>query len=207
MTASSAIKNPILVRERRSALIQAAIEVFSEKGYHASRVSDVAQRAGLSQGTVYNYVGSKEDLLYLVCEDFAFGYEETVGGVIKSTEDPVERLHALIRATIDVVFTYRTHFLVLQRELHCVDKDRRKPFLRHAAQKRKMIEDVVLEAAKAEGVIVSNSLVKANILIYLPGVIISKAWDLRGKVSDRVVAEELMAFMLKGLGFSTPYNS
>jgi TetR/AcrR family fatty acid metabolism transcriptional regulator len=50
-------------REKRRAILRAAIQVFAEKGYHACRVQDVAAEAGVAYGLVYHYFSSKEDLL------------------------------------------------------------------------------------------------------------------------------------------------
>ena len=48
--------------ERRQQILSAALEVFSRTGYHATNVSDVAARAGVSQGTIYWYFESKDEL-------------------------------------------------------------------------------------------------------------------------------------------------
>jgi len=48
--------------ERRKQILAAALKVFTEKGYHAANVSDVAAEAGVSQGTIYWYFDSKEAL-------------------------------------------------------------------------------------------------------------------------------------------------
>jgi AcrR family transcriptional regulator len=48
--------------ERRKQILDAALTVFSQKGYHATNVSDVAAQAGVSQGTIYWYFESKEAL-------------------------------------------------------------------------------------------------------------------------------------------------
>lgn len=50
-------------REKRRAILRAAILVFAEKGYHACRVQDVARQAGVAYGLVYHYFSSKEELL------------------------------------------------------------------------------------------------------------------------------------------------
>jgi AcrR family transcriptional regulator len=198
--AGTSIKNPILVRERRAALVRAAIDVFSAKGYHASRVADVAQAAGISQGTVYNYVGSKEDLLYMVCEDHLRGYERIVTSAMAKVTEPRERLEALLRATIEAIFSYRKHYIVMLRELHLVERERRRAFMRLAAEQRKICEDILCEIAQQEGFDVGNSLITANVMIFLPSFIISRGWDLRGKVSDEEIADTLVAFMRRGLG-------
>ncbi|ACL02302.1 transcriptional regulator, TetR family [Desulfatibacillum aliphaticivorans] len=50
--------------ERKNKLLQAAAEVFAEKGYTGASISDVAARAGMGKGTVYGYFPSKEDLFF-----------------------------------------------------------------------------------------------------------------------------------------------
>ena len=55
------------LREQRSTqLLNAAQRVFSRQGFHAANISDVAAEAGVSQGTVYHYFDSKEELLLAV---------------------------------------------------------------------------------------------------------------------------------------------
>ncbi|WP_236587633.1 TetR/AcrR family transcriptional regulator [Tumebacillus amylolyticus] len=44
-------------------ILEAAVKVFSEKGFNASRTSEVAKEAGVSEGTVFNYFKTKKDLL------------------------------------------------------------------------------------------------------------------------------------------------
>jgi len=49
-------------------LLKAATKVFTAKGYRQAQMSDIAREMGVSQGTLYNYVESKEALFQLVCE-------------------------------------------------------------------------------------------------------------------------------------------
>ena len=53
---------------RRRQIVDAATQVFAGKGFHAANVSDVAARAGVSQGTIYWYFESKESLFTAVLE-------------------------------------------------------------------------------------------------------------------------------------------
>jgi TetR/AcrR family fatty acid metabolism transcriptional regulator len=62
----SAAKDPIreqLIEARRSQILDAAATVFAEKGFHRATTRDIARTAGVSQGTIYNYFDTKEDLL------------------------------------------------------------------------------------------------------------------------------------------------
>ncbi|HEX2868185.1 MAG TPA: TetR/AcrR family transcriptional regulator [Ignavibacteriales bacterium] len=53
----------LLRKESRQKIQDAALEVFARQGYHSSTVSSIAKAAGVSQGLLYNYFKSKEDVL------------------------------------------------------------------------------------------------------------------------------------------------
>ena len=85
--------------ERKSQILQAANSVFSRKGFHAANVSDVAAEAGVSQGTVYHYFDSKEELFMAVFEAWETGNlnREVLAAMDVSTSAS-ERLHYLAHA-------------------------------------------------------------------------------------------------------------
>jgi AcrR family transcriptional regulator len=76
-------KRQQLREERRKQILGAALAVFSEKGFHAANVSDVAARAGVSQGTIYWYFDSKEDLISAAILSFV---EELAQGALAVAE-------------------------------------------------------------------------------------------------------------------------
>jgi AcrR family transcriptional regulator len=49
--------------DRRRAILDAAVKVFAHQGFHACRVSDIADEAGVAYGLVYHYFGSKDEVL------------------------------------------------------------------------------------------------------------------------------------------------
>jgi TetR/AcrR family fatty acid metabolism transcriptional regulator len=51
---------------RRESIIRAAIEVFSKKDFKAASISEIAQRAGIADGTIYQYFRNKEDLFFSI---------------------------------------------------------------------------------------------------------------------------------------------
>jgi len=63
MTARQARKERI-TQERREQILQAALSVFSARGYGESTMADVAEAAGVGVGTIYNYYRDKRDLLF-----------------------------------------------------------------------------------------------------------------------------------------------
>jgi AcrR family transcriptional regulator len=62
----SANPDPIrgqLIEARRNQILDAAVAVFAEKGFHRATTKDIAGRAGIAEGTIYNYFDSKDALL------------------------------------------------------------------------------------------------------------------------------------------------
>lgn len=76
---------------RPGELVQAALELFVERGYASTRLEDVAQRAGVSKGTIYLYYGSKEELMRaairLAVQPKLQFAEEAMEGSDRSTQD------------------------------------------------------------------------------------------------------------------------
>jgi AcrR family transcriptional regulator len=52
--------------EKRRQILDAAVHAFARKGYHACRVSEIAEEAGVAYGLVYHYFGSKEEVLQTI---------------------------------------------------------------------------------------------------------------------------------------------
>lgn len=59
---------PNVSEERRDQIMNAAEEVFSQKGFSDARMDDIAEETGLSKGTLYLYYKSKDDLIIAILE-------------------------------------------------------------------------------------------------------------------------------------------
>ena len=80
--------------ERPAEITAAALEVFSEHGYSAARVGDVAKRAGVSKGLLYLYFKTKEELFKAVIRSFVV---PRVDAMIKKFQDPELSSEAFLR--------------------------------------------------------------------------------------------------------------
>ncbi|MCS7154713.1 MAG: TetR/AcrR family transcriptional regulator [Bacteroidota bacterium] len=56
-------------QQRRNELLQAARQVFAERGYEGATLEEIAQRAQLGKGTVYNYFPSKQELFFSILDE------------------------------------------------------------------------------------------------------------------------------------------
>ena len=55
--------------DKRRLILDAAVHVFAQKGYHTSRVGDIAEEAGVAHGLLYHYFRSKEELLETIVRE------------------------------------------------------------------------------------------------------------------------------------------
>jgi AcrR family transcriptional regulator len=58
----------MLVAARRTQILDAAITVFSEKGFHRATIKEIARVAGIADGTIYTYFASKDEVLLAVLD-------------------------------------------------------------------------------------------------------------------------------------------
>jgi len=81
--------------EKRRRILRAAITVFARRGYHASKVGEVATEAGVAYGLVYHYFGSKEQLLETI-------FRRTWSNMLEAVEE-VEHSDAPVREQIRAI--------------------------------------------------------------------------------------------------------
>jgi len=107
---------------KRTLITDAAVEVFAERGFHQARISDIAKRAGVADGTIYLYFRNKEDLLLSMLEEkmdlLLAGLRTALDGV----EDPEERVRQFATFHFKQVRENRAVAEVLQVELRLSNK-------------------------------------------------------------------------------------
>src|SRR5438874_2792130 len=84
----------------RSALLESAARGLSRHGYGNLILEDVAREAGYTRGALYHLFDDKEDLALAVVEWVWETWQEQVGSLVDSRDDPVEALIALARGHI-----------------------------------------------------------------------------------------------------------
>ncbi|MER7717736.1 TetR/AcrR family transcriptional regulator [Streptomyces flaveolus] len=83
------------------AIIEAARAEFSEQGYGATSIRDIAQRAGVSLSALYYYYKGKQELLVAILDEGLDAYFSACEVALEAAgDDPAERLEALVSATV-----------------------------------------------------------------------------------------------------------
>ncbi|MBN1336537.1 MAG: TetR/AcrR family transcriptional regulator [Deltaproteobacteria bacterium] len=103
--------------DKRERIIDAAIAVFADRGFHKARVTDIAHRAGVADGTIYLYFRNKEDLLLTIFEEKMDLIIASLKATLAPIDDPLERIHAFALHHYSLVRRERALAEVLQVEL------------------------------------------------------------------------------------------
>lgn len=197
---STNVKDQRLVEDRRRRLVGAALKVFVRKGYHDATVREIGREAGFTQGTIYNYVRSKGDILYLVCDEKVRAHQEAVSRAIAGIADPARRLSTALRVLVDAMQAHQETVLLVYRESHALDRRSLHAILARVADFIGMFERMLLEARRAGQIRIGDSRLAANIVTFLPIIVAMRRWDLRRRVPRQVLSREVAEFMLAGLG-------
>ncbi|GAB6458727.1 MULTISPECIES: TetR/AcrR family transcriptional regulator [Bacillus cereus group] len=92
-------------RPKYNQIIDAAVIVIAEKGYHQAQVSKIAKQAGVADGTIYLYFKNKEDILISLFQEKMGEFVETIRQKTAGIESAVSKLFMLVE----------THFLLLSQ--------------------------------------------------------------------------------------------
>ena len=80
------------VEDKRRQLLDAAVRVFARKGYHASRVGDIAEEAGVAHGLLYHYFASKDQVLEAVFHENWSVLQARIASVEETDEPAADQL-------------------------------------------------------------------------------------------------------------------
>ncbi len=84
-------------QQKREIILQAALRVFAQKGFAATKMNDIAQQAGIGKGTLYEYFTSKEDLFFETFFHLFEQYDQIFQEKLQLTPNPIEKIKLIIQ--------------------------------------------------------------------------------------------------------------
>lgn len=137
-------------RPKYRQIIDAAVIVIAENGYHAAQVSKIAKQAKVADGTIYLYFKNKEDILISLFREKISGHLEQVKSELNRKPTASEKLFALIHRHFQMLVEDPHLAVVLQLELRQVNKELRKQINEILKDYLKVIDEVI-EFGKSTG--------------------------------------------------------
>ena len=122
----SQVTDEALVQRRRGQIIAAAVELFSKNGFYRTTILDIARKAGVSPGLIYQYVSDKEDVLLLALLSVLDSYKREIPLTLEGKTDPLERFWTAVNAYCRIVDQRRSATVLAYRSTKSLPEERRR---------------------------------------------------------------------------------
>ena len=181
---------------REDEIARGALSLFLDKGFHATSVREIAAASNLSMGGLYEYIGSKDDVLWLVYRHLLTGLDDAVTPST-SGEDLETTLTALMVATAD----YAGEVQFMYREAGALEPgDRERLAASERAQAGRlatMVEDGIASGHLAE----EDPELVAHLLTFLTAFFPLRRWLLRHRadLDADTIARSVARIVVQGL--------
>ncbi|MDR7073714.1 TetR/AcrR family transcriptional regulator [Fictibacillus barbaricus] len=134
-------------------IIDAAVNVIAEHGYHQSQVSKIAKEAGVADGTIYLYFKNKEDLLVSVFNEKMGTFIEKTENELKGKDTAIEKLRTLVEMHFKQLTADYELSIVTQLELRQTNRQLRAK-IGEVLKRYLNLIDTILQDGMKEGVFV-----------------------------------------------------
>ncbi|WP_066155344.1 TetR/AcrR family transcriptional regulator [Halalkalibacter krulwichiae] len=162
------VKDPKLIKMRREQMIKGAVRLFKEKGFHKTTTREIAKESGFSIGTLYEYIGSKEDVLYLVCDAIYEEVKDRLVNQLDTSSKGITRLKRAVAAYFQVIHDMQDEVLVMYQEAKSLPKEALSYVLKKEMEMTEMIEVILRDSLHEEAISLEENELKLmahNILV------------------------------------------
>lgn len=172
---ASSIKDENKILERRQQIVNAGVKLFKEKGFHRATTRELAKAAGFSIGTLYEYIRTKEDVLFLVCDDI-FNEVTKCLSQFPADNGTITALEEAIRQYYLLIDTMPEEFTIMYQETKSLPKEAMHYIL------DKELEMVAIFERVLRGCVQAGNLTLSDDAIYLAAnqiVVQGQSWAFR----------------------------
>jgi AcrR family transcriptional regulator len=194
----TAVKDQDLIARRHEQICDAALKLFTRKGFHNTTVREIADASGLGIGTLYAYIKTKEDILYLIYDRIFTQFRERMLTAVKGIDDPTAQLRVALETTFRIYHEYQDLVLLLYQESHVLGK-RALQSLFEVDRSYVAFFQAILERGQREGQFrPQDANLLAIAILFLCAVLALKRWNLRGYRPEEV-AEQITDLIFRGI--------
>ena len=145
---ASNIKNEELINIRRQELVNAAVKLFVNKGFHKTTVREIAKEFGMSMGALYDYIRTKEDILFLVCDYIFKSVSDKLQVSMVGEKDAKEKLKNAIRDYFIIIDSIQDYTLLLYQETKSLNRKDRNYVLSAEMELTKIFDKILAQGIK-----------------------------------------------------------
>lgn len=161
----SSIKDNGLVEKRQNQIIKAAITLFKEKGFHKTTTREIAQKSGFSIGTLYEYIRTKEEILFLVCDSIYEQVHQRLEATIDFKQPSIESLKTVIELYFRLMDEIQDEVVIMYQEVKSLEEDDRRYVLEKERDMISMLKWVIVTCVPSKITAKDAELLANNIFI------------------------------------------
>lgn len=113
----------------KNAILAAAIQLFSEYGYHAAPLRDIARLAGIQAASIYYHYANKEALLVEIMETYMRLLNTNLERIVQEQRQPSSCLYEAIANHIRLHTSYKSEFFIIDTEIRALEGENRSHIL------------------------------------------------------------------------------
>lgn len=103
--------------DKKQRIMDAAIKLMSEKGYHGATTAAIAKEAGVSQGIIFHYFKSKEELFFSLLKEESRKFREKIKKSIGEEENPLKKIEIVVQTYCHLVKKEEKSFEFLTKQV------------------------------------------------------------------------------------------
>ncbi|MBI5967683.1 MAG: TetR/AcrR family transcriptional regulator [Deltaproteobacteria bacterium] len=195
MQVKARVKDKNLIDEKRRQIIEGAIKVFKKKGYHKATVREIASEAKIGLGSIYDYVSSKDDILYLFFENYVTTFFDKVRSRAFQIVDPYQRLEVTFRAFVEAAMELEDQVMLAYTQARYVKKNYLKVILRKESEVVEHFRKILSEVGDDS----IDPFLEANFLVFSGVFGVLRRWILKPHYDHREIIDFLVQRQLREL--------
>ncbi|MFD3446710.1 TetR family transcriptional regulator [Microbacteriaceae bacterium 4G12] len=139
----ASVKDERLVAIRREQMVKGAVQLFKQKGFHRTTTREIAREAGFSIGTLYEYIRTKEDVLYLVCDSIYENVRMRMEQVLNMEMGSIDSLKLAIANYFKVMDELQDEVVIMYQEVRFLPKESIPYVFKKELEMVEMFEDIL----------------------------------------------------------------
>jgi len=129
-------------------IIDAAVVVIAENGYHQAQVSKIAKQAGVADGTIYLYFKGKEDILIQVFKEKMSVFVENLKDILQEDGSATDKLYKMVENHFRVLYSDKLLAIVTQLELRQSNKELRYKINEVLKEYLSLLDEILIKGMK-----------------------------------------------------------
>ncbi len=184
--------------DRKQQIYTTARSLFSERGYPATTVRDIARELNMQAGSLYAHIDSKEDVLWQIVDEAAEQFLGAVEPIAEGAGAGVDKLREMVRAHVAVVAAGSNNAAIFLHEWKFLSEERRESVAerrnRYEGLYRRVIEEGIRRGEFAPTDPKMAALLVLSVMNWMP-----QWYNPTGPLSATQIADGFIEIILKGL--------